>query len=288
MIALAMMIAASAFMAATSLIAKMLGNSGVLETDVSSSLHPFQITAGRFAFVLLTISLVALINRPNFRSIPWHLHVARSTSGYAGVTLLFAAAIQLPLADATAISFLSLIVTMMLAVPLLGERFPLVRIGFAGIAFAGALVLIRPGLDSFQPAALLALAAALALGLETIFIKRLSDREPAIRLLLINNLIGCLVALPFAMLFWITPTADQWILLVALGLCMACVQALFIQAMKRAPAAQIVPYFYATLGFAALYDWLVFETQLGVWSLLGVATIASALIALNFHQRHGA
>jgi len=40
---------------------------------------------------------------------------------------------------------------------------------------------------------LLALGAALAMGFELVFIKKLADREPALQILLINNAIGCVL-----------------------------------------------------------------------------------------------
>ena len=61
------------------------------------------------------------------------------------------------LADATAISFLNPIVTMALAIPLLVELVGLVRRMAVRISLIGAVILIRPVTDAFQPAALLAL-----------------------------------------------------------------------------------------------------------------------------------
>jgi len=83
---------------------------------------------------------------------------------------MFAAASQMPLGEATAISFLSPIAAMVLAIPLLGEKVGPVRWSAAVISCIGALILIRPGMDAFQLAALIALAAAIFMGIEVIFI----------------------------------------------------------------------------------------------------------------------
>ena len=112
------MIVCSALVAATTLLAKALGR-GVFD---SSSLHPLQISAGRFLFAWLVLAPVVIWQRPGFRGVAWRTHIGRSICGWAGVSCLFAAAGMMALADATAISFLSPVVTMLLAIPLLGER----------------------------------------------------------------------------------------------------------------------------------------------------------------------
>ena len=58
------------------------------------------------------------------------------------------------------------------------------------IALLGAIVLLRPGTGSFQPAALLALTAAAIIGLEITIIKLLSGREAPIQILIVNNTLG--------------------------------------------------------------------------------------------------
>ena len=102
------------------------------------------------------------------------LHVGRTVLGWAGVTLMFAAAAFTPLSEARAIIFLNPVFAMMLAIPLLGEKVGPFRWMAALIAMLGALILLRPTATSFQPAAFLTLNAAIFLGAELIFIKRLT------------------------------------------------------------------------------------------------------------------
>ena len=144
--------------------------------------------------------------------------MGRTSFGAMGVTLMFAAVAFIPLSDATAISFLNPVFGMMLAIPFLGERVGPWRWLAAVIALTGALVLLRPTAGSFQVAALLALGAALALGFELIFIKKLANREPPLQILLINNAIGCVLITLAATPVWAMPTLPQWGVLALLGL----------------------------------------------------------------------
>ena len=273
-------VAASAIIAVTSLLAKALGR-GVQ----GSALHPFQVTAGRFCFALALVLVVSLWLRPRLAGAAWSVHVGRSLCGWAGVTCLFAAAAAMPLAEATAISFLSPLATMVLAIPLLGERVGRARWSAAAIALAGALVLIRPGTDAYQPAAVIALAAAAFIGMEAILIKRLSDREPPLRILLINNAIGALIAAAAAAFVWTRPSPVQWAMLAMLGVSMLGAQALFIQALRGADASYVVPFFYTTLVFAALYDMALFGDWPDLWSRLGIAIILAGAMLLAWRQR---
>ncbi|MEO9461085.1 MAG: DMT family transporter, partial [Marinomonas sp.] len=235
-------LAASAFAAGTTLLAKALGTGAL-----GPALHPLQISHGRFLFALLAISSVAAFMRPKIAKPNWGLHIGRSTLGWGGVTLMFAAAAYIPLSDATAISFLNPVVGMLLAIPFLGERIGRWRWGSAVIAFSGAMVLVRPGAGALEFGALLALGAALCMGSELIFIKLLSGRERPFQILLANNAIGLTIATVAVLFVWHPPTALQWAALAAIGFLMAAAQACFVNAMARADASFVSPFFYMAL-----------------------------------------
>ena len=274
------MVLSCALIAAGTLLAKALGR-GVDGT----ALHPLQVSAGRFCFAFLTLVPFVAWLRPRFRGAAWSVHIGRSLCGWAGISCLFAAAAVMPLADATAISFLSPLVTMLLAMPLLGERVGPWRWAAAGIGLCGALILIRPGTESFQAAALIALAAAGFMGFEAILIKRLSNREPPIRILAVNNAIGATISATAAAFVWITPSTMQWLTLAGLGVTIVAGQALFIQAMRLAEASFVIPFFYATLVFAALYDLAVFGQVPAATSLLGAGLIVGAALLQAARER---
>lgn len=270
---------ATAFIAATTLLAKALGSDAL-----GPALHPLQISHGRFLFAFLGLSSAVLILRPDFGRPHWRLHATRTMFGWAGVTLMFASVAYIPLADATAITFLNPVFAMMLAIPLLGEKVGPVRWGAAGIALFGALVLLRPTPDSFQPAALLALLAAIIMGTEVIFIKKLSKVEAPFQILFYNNLLGLGIATLAVLAFWIKPTAAQWGMLVALGLSMALAQACFVNAMARADASFVAPFSYGTLIFAALYDIVFYKVFPDVVTYVGAGIIISGAILLALRE----
>ena len=279
-LAVALMLSATAFIAATMLLAKSLG------TDtLGPPLHPLQISHGRFLFAFAAIASTAMILRPGIANPHLGLHIGRTVFGWGGVTLMFAAVSFIPLSDATAISFLNPVFGMLLAIPLLGEKVGPWRWFAAFTALLGALILLRPGPDSFQMAGLLALGAAIIMGMELIFIKKLANREPSFQILLVNNAIGLCIASVAVLPVWVMPTMAQWGALAALGGLMAAAQACFVNAMARADASFITPFSYVTLIFATLYDLLIFDVWPDVISIIGAIIILGGASLLAWRER---
>nr|WP_170539034.1 DMT family transporter [Ruegeria arenilitoris] len=270
---------ASAFIAGTTLLAKALGT----ET-LGPPLHPMQISHGRFLFAFVVIVTAVGVLRPQLRRPHWGLHIGRTSFGWTGITLMFASVAYIPIADATAISFLNPVFAMVLAIPLLKESVGPWRWLAAAVALTGAIILLRPTPDSFQPAALLALAAAAVIGMELIFIKKLSGRESPIQILLINNAMGLTIASIAVATVWQPPSPAQWAALAGIGFLMACAQACFVNGMARADASFVAPISYATLIFAALYDFAVFRVVPDWVSLLGSGVILTGALILVWRE----
>ena len=270
---------ATAFIAATTLIAKALGTD-----QFGPAIHPFQIVFGRFLFAFLAFSIAVAILRPTLQRPHLGLHLARTLGGWAGLTLMFASVAYIPLADATAISFINPVFGMIFAIPFLGERVGKWRWLAAGISLIGAMILLRPTPDSFQPAALLALAAAVILGAELNVIKKLTRRENPFSILFVNNAIGVGIAGVAVIWVWQAPMPTQWVLMATLGVAMAVAQTCFVNAMARADASFVAPFSYGTLIFAALYDVVFYDVIPDHVTLLGAAIIILGALLLAWRE----
>ena len=126
-----MMTACCAFIAASTFLAKVLGRGAE-----GAPMHAMQIGFGRYLFALAALAPFAAYHRLAFRGAPWRLYLGRAACGYTGVTLMFAAAALMPLADATAISFLNPVFAMILAVFVLKETVGPIRWTAAAVASA--------------------------------------------------------------------------------------------------------------------------------------------------------
>ena len=264
---------------ATSLLAKLLGTGRFGEP-----LHPVQIACCRFFFAFLAVALIATVLKPQLRNAPWRLHIQRSIFGWLGVSCLFAAAIQIPLADANAISFLSIIIAMALSVFFLGERVGVTRWSAAILALVGATIISRPGASAFHPAALLALLSAVFIGFESIFLKKLSNSQAPIQILLLNNTFGSLVSLAVAPFFWMTPNSAQWLGLAAVGILMALTQYFNTLALSRSDISYVAPFWYSAPLFAVFFDYFLFDHLVTLWSAVGIALIMCGGITITYRE----
>lgn len=278
-LAVLFILAATVFIAATTLLAKALGTDAL-----GPALHPLQVSHGRFLFAWIAIVATVAALRPRLTRPDWSNHIARTVCGWGGVTLMFGAAALIPLSDATAISFLNPVFGMILAIPLLGERVGPWRWLAAAIAFAGALLLIRPGAEAIQLGAILALGAAMLMGLELIFIKRLAGRERPLQVLFVNNSLGLVIASLAVIAVWHPPTPAQWAGLTGLGVAMACAQFCFVNGMARADASFVTPFTYMTLVLAALYDLVIFDVMPDAISIGGAAIIVTGAALLAWRE----
>lgn len=278
-IAALLIVSAGVFIAASTLFAKALGGAAF-----GPSLHPLQISHGRFLFAFAAIVLVAAARRPRLTRVHWRLHLGRTSCGWLGITCMFAAVAYVPLSDATAISFLNPVFAMMLAIPFLGEKVGRVRWFAAALALMGAVILLRPTPASFQPAALLALGAAMVMGVELIFIKKLTGREGPFQILLVNNLIGLCIASLAVLAVWQPPTPAQWGMLAGVGVSMALAQTCFVNGMARADASFVAPFSYATLIFAALFDLAFFDVLPDAISVAGATIIVAGAVLLAVRE----
>ena len=279
MLAAALTLCASAFAAGSTFMAKVVGSG-----SLGPALHPLQVSQGRFLFAFLAISSLAIILRPKLTKPNLKLHVSRSILGWGGVTLMFAAAVYIPLSDATAISFLNPVFAMLFAIPFLGEKVGPWRWVAAVVSLTGAVILLRPGAESIQTGALFALGAAVVLGGEVILIKFLTKTDGPFQILLINNSIGIVIATCAAIPVWIWPSPLQWAGLAGVGLLMISAQAFFTNAMMRAEASFVAPFFYASLVFATLYDAAIFKVIPDAVSILGALTVLAGAGLLAWRE----
>lgn len=274
-----MMVVCCAFIALSTFFAKVLGRG-----EIGAPMHPFEISFGRYVFALLMLILVAAVRGVRFSNAPLPLYIGRAMCGWGGVTCMFTAAAVIPLADATAISFLNPVFAMFLAIIFLKEVVGPVRWVAAAIALTGGVILIRPGGEAMRPEALIALLAACFMATEIIFAKLLARREPVLRLLLITNIIATILAACAAVWVWRAPSLMEWGVMAIVGLTMLVAQTLFMMTIQKTDASFATPFFYATLVFAALYDAVWFGEYPDSYSTIGAVLIVFGAVILAIRE----
>jgi drug/metabolite transporter (DMT)-like permease len=98
-----------------------------------------------------------------------HLQIIRGTFPVIGAVLMIAAMGLIPVADATAMFFLSPLLASLLAMPLLKEKMRAERWIALALGIAGMLVIVRPGASVFQLGHVWALTCAGVIAFYQIF-----------------------------------------------------------------------------------------------------------------------
>jgi len=260
------MLAASAFIGGTAVVAKILG-----KDYLGEPLSPFQISHSRFLYGFVFVLIFSLFNKIKIVSPNPKLHLARTSLGLIGATILFGSSSLIPVNDAVALNFSNPVFAMIFSIIILKEKYFTYRWIAMIITFAGALILLRPNFSDLyvDPVALISIFGAICLGLEAMFIKLLTKYEKNTQILLINNFIGLIISSLIVIFFWQTPTFLQLLLCIIIGFLMICAQICFLMALRSNQLNFVIPFFYSTLIFVLFYDYLIFKQLPDYLSFIG-------------------
>lgn len=189
---------------------------------------------------------------------------------------------NLPLAETTAIVFISPLMVALLAGPMLGEKLHL-RNWLATLGgFAGVLMIARPGGALVGIGIVYALCAALTYAFYQILTRKLACTEPVMRQLFYTALIGSIAMSLVLPANWtgVIPTPTQALLIASLGLFGGTGHFLFIRAFRETPASILSPMMYLQLGWVALFGWIVFDDLPDTMSAIGILIIGASGLML--------
>lgn len=216
------------------------------------------------------------------------LQVLRAAFLLASTFCNFTAMQYLQLAQVAAISFTIPLLVCALSVPLLGEHVGLRRWLAVIIGFAGVLVIMRPGTDSFHWAMLVSLFNALLGALYNITTRKVGAHDSAETSLFYVCLFGALGATIPMLTHWQTPTGWQWLPLILMGIAGAIGHFMLIQAHRLAAASAIAPFIYTQIIWMIIAGLLVFNQFPDRWTLLGSAiVVASGIYVFNRERKLG-
>lgn len=204
----------------------------------------------------------------------------------ACASLFFVSAVKyLPLAEASAISFMAPILVTVMAVAVLKEKVSLG--GWIAVlsGFAGVLIIIRPGSGIFVWASLLPLGAALCFASYQILTRRLAGMESPYTSVFYSGLVGMLllsVSLPYA---WSPPKSGLHLaLFAAMGIIAGASHLMLIKAFDFAPASRLAPFSYTQLIWATAAGYMAFDDFPDVWSLVGIVVLMASGIHIATRQ----
>lgn len=246
-----------------------------------------QVVWARYAFHMLVL-LIYLRGRSFMvlRTKVLKLQLLRSVMMIVTTAVFFLGLSQLQLASASAILFLGPLLVTALSMPLLGEHVGPRRWAGVAVGFVGAMVIIRPGTDVFELAALLPLTAAFGYAFYQIMTRMVArTAEPPMTSLFYTALLGAVLTSVFVPFFWQTPDLKGWLLMVVMGCCGGIGHFTLIKAFEAAPAAVITPFGYTSIVWATLYGYFIFGDIPDLPTFAGAAIIIASGLYVFHRER---
>lgn len=237
----------------------------------------FQLVFIRAMIGLLFILPLIWHQRAEMRRIrhPWR-NIIRISCNAIALSSSFLAITMLPLATFNAVSFSRPLVTMGMAVVMLGEHVSRIRWIGAALAFAGVLFIISPGSSGWNPGMLVMLLAVGFGSLAIIQTRALKDENTTVMMVFYTVGLAVIMAGP-AVLVWQTVKSVDWIPLLAIGLLAQLGQYCFLRAYRMADASILAPVGYLSILFSIAAGYIYFGEIPEFRVLVGVAIVLFSL-----------
>ncbi|KAH8589714.1 hypothetical protein B0O99DRAFT_655321 [Bisporella sp. PMI_857] len=272
-------------------------------------MHSFQIIFARMGITFVLSSLYMWwakvpdfpLGKPSVRG--WL--VLRAVFGFSGLFCLYYSVHYLPLAEATVFRFLVPIITAWACSVFLTEVFTKKELAAGLVALTGVVIIAHPSFifgdvnDKIGPSAandvddvaptqrLFAIAVSLlgvfgAAGAYTT-IRVIGDRAHALMSVNYFSFLSTIVS-AFALLvipgisFTMPKDAQQWTLLILLGVLGFALQFLLTSALQLDRSSKVTSMMYTQVLFALAFDWGIWGVIPGGWSLFGGAIVIASTL----------
>ena len=253
----------------------------VIVRALDGAVHPFVIAFFRALFGVVVV-LPFVVLRPQVLRSTHTLsqHAVRALFKLFAMVAFFAAFSMGPLADVTAIAFMSPIFVVVGAALLLGERPGLAMFAAALVGFSGAMIIVGPSTSGFSLAIGLALVGALMQAGIQLILKSMSRGDSTSTLVVWNLLLTVPMALVMAVPFFAVPGNRELALLALQGVVGTSCMGLMTHAISLAPASIVAPVDFLRLPLVALGGFALFNETIALTTVIGAILIClAALIA---------
>ncbi|MEM1343595.1 MAG: DMT family transporter [Pseudomonadota bacterium] len=215
----------------------------------------------------------------------WPHHLVRGLLISLALNAGFYAIWQLPMAEATVLFFTAPVFAIAFAALFVGERVGPWRWTATAAGFCGAVVILRPGVGAFDPAALAALGSAFAFAASLIVGRVASARDGSEAVFVSTSVITAIATLPGALLVWRLPeTAAVWAMVAVLVLSSALRTYADIRAYAVGEAGFLAPFSYLRLLTIGTIGYVWFDETLDAATLLGGAIIVGATLTISLRE----
>jgi S-adenosylmethionine uptake transporter len=266
------------------------------------AVHQIVFLRGLFALPLVTVLAWSDGAFKNFQLGSIWLQVLRAATGFTSYLVYYMALATIGLAETAAITFSTPLFVTVFAAFFLGEKIGLHRWSAVILGLIGVLIVVQPGNSVFEPAAVLALFAAISYGTSIILTRVIGNKAnggaTTLFTVVFFTLGGALLGLIFsnvdaasphpslAFLYraWIWPMSGHWWMFISLGCISAVGFYALVQAYRSADASVVTPFEYTYLPWTILWGYVFFGALPGVNTWVGLFFIVGSGLFIIYRE----
>jgi len=201
-----------------------------------------------------------------------------------GVVLWFFAMARIPIAEVTAIGYVTPICVTIGAAIFLGERLRARRIMGVLAGLFGALIILRPGFNEISIGQLAQLSTAPLFATSFLMTKRMTGHTDPQTIVALLTFFCTLFLFPLALLDWQPPTTHEIFWLAMTALCATYGHYAMTRALAAAPISVTQPISFLQLVWATILGIVMFGEAVDPFVILGGTVIVSAATFISHRE----
>lgn len=252
---------------------------------VSHDVPTAQILAMR-AVTTVAVFLVILtfIGTRSIRTKRPYAHLARGMLWYGSLFFVFFALRQMSIAEVNAYLFIEALLTVMLAVVILGEKLTARKVTATLLGLVGVWVMCVPKMDGFGVplGVAAALIGAFCFSAQTLFAKVMTRTETNFSMLFWPQIVAIVIWVPVAVIMWQPAALADWLYSAGAGFFAMLTNYMVLRAVRVADASVISPAAYTALPFSVAMDLIFFDMLPVPVIFIGAGIVVLAVALLDY------
>lgn len=216
------------------------------------------------------------------------LQLYRAGALFGATSFMYVAITLMPLGDAAAIQFTAPVIVTLISAVFLGEKVGPRRIAAVVVAFAGVVLVARPGSDVLGWTALLPLVTAFLLAIYMVLTRVVRNRDDPDATTFYSTAVGAVVLTLVVPFYWQSTGPAEWGLMVLMGAAGAVGHFLLVKAFHAAEASMLAPFTYFQVVGAVAWGFIVFGDIPSLWAAVGTAMIICSGIYVWYRENYRA
>ncbi|MDG2474534.1 MAG: DMT family transporter [Paracoccaceae bacterium] len=219
-----------------------------------------------------------------FRKSNFWPYFIRSIFHSLGVVFWFYAMSKLPVAEVTAIGYMTPVFVTLGAVIFFKEKISFWRIGAIILAFLGVLLILRPGFQNLIFGHAAQISATMFFAGSYLMVKELTRTESATAIVAMMTLFVTIALAPLAFIVWVSPSLMDIIALSFVALFATLGHFFMTKALALAPLVVVQPVTFLQLVWATLLGILVFGEGVDPFVVIGGGLIIVSITLISYRE----